>query len=86
MGDARRGYGAAYLRARRAVLAGGPPCAYCGRDADTADHVPPLSEFPDRRMWHGVLVPSCAECNRKRGVVLQQRMRQMHAPRVSRSW
>lgn len=45
-------------------------CFYCGRPADTLDHVPPLSmmDFLDREKRKrddlpAVLVPCCIECN-----------------------
>ena len=47
-----------------------PYCFYCGEDADTQDHVPPLSmvyalgpsEFSEL-----LLVRACADCNRRLG-------------------
>lgn len=55
----RRGYGYHYQQARARLLAGGPPCHWCGRRADTADHWPPKS-------YGGALhdlVPACRRCN-----------------------
>ena len=53
-------YGPAYKRARAALLAGNPPCWWCGRPATTADHEPPLHRSPGP---HLNLVPACAKCN-----------------------
>lgn len=55
-----RGYGAAYRRARAALLAGSPPCHWCGAPATTADHEPPI-QVAGRP--HLQLVPACATCN-----------------------
>ena len=56
-----RGYGAAYQRARQALLADSPACHWCGRPgADTADHLPSLVEAGRP---HLQLVPSCGPCN-----------------------
>jgi len=64
---ARRGYRNPYRRARAVVLADQPLCSYCGRLADTVDHVPPLASAPDPDLWEGQLVPACRECNLHRG-------------------
>ena len=58
--SSHRGYGAAYRRARAALLAGGPPCHWCGAPATTADHEPPI-QVAGRP--HLNLVPACAPCN-----------------------
>lgn len=45
------------------VLPKGGPCAYCGADADTAEHLVPYRYIlgaNDRTEW---LVPACRECN-----------------------
>src|SRR5207244_2359020 len=58
---AERGYGLAYQKAREAVLAGQPPCHWCGAwPATTADHVPSIAEVGRP---HLQLVPACAPCN-----------------------
>lgn len=38
-------------------------CVYCGRLADTRDHVPAKSLFPRPRPSDLITVPSCARCN-----------------------
>lgn len=53
-------YGAVYRRARAALLAGNPPCHWCGKPATTADHEPPVSVAG---AGHLLLVPACAPCN-----------------------
>lgn len=53
-------YGAAYRRARAALLASHPPCHWCGAPATTADHDPPLSVVGEN---HLKLVPACKPCN-----------------------
>lgn len=69
----RRGYGAGYQRARRAILGPSgngnlphdPPCHWrgprCTGVATTGDHDPPLVEVAGYH--HLNLVPSCAPCN-----------------------
>ncbi|MDP9459515.1 MAG: HNH endonuclease [Actinomycetota bacterium] len=55
-----RGYSdPAYQRARARVLADNPTCVYCGRPADTADHVIALAEGGT----HDQLVSCCRSCN-----------------------
>ena len=56
----RRGYSRAYELARTKLLAGNPPCAWCGAPATTADHDPPLAEVGHP---HLNLVPACRRCN-----------------------
>lgn len=68
----RPAYGANYRRARRALLASHPLCAYgCGRPATEADHQPPLA-LHDHRAGSGCcgLVPSCGPCGRAQGAQL----------------
>ena len=62
-GTTARGYGAAYQRARAALLAARPSCWRCGEPATTADHVPPLRSVPNPADWRGVLRPACERCN-----------------------
>jgi hypothetical protein len=38
-------------------------CVYCGRPADTRDHVPAKSFFPEPRPDDLITVPSCKACN-----------------------
>ena len=56
----QRGYGAAYKRARAAILAGNPTCHWCPAPAVTADHEPPISVVGKAHLH---LVPACAKCN-----------------------
>ena len=64
-GTTARGYGAAYQRQRRAVLAGNPRCWHlgCNSPATTTDHVPPLRSVLDPADWRGELRPACAPHN-----------------------
>jgi hypothetical protein len=39
-------------------------CIYCGKHADTRDHIPPKSFFPTPRPSDLITVPSCLACNR----------------------
>ena len=55
----QRGYDATYEQARATVLAGSPPCHWCGAPATTADHDPPMAQAGT----HYRLVPACARCN-----------------------
>jgi ribosomal protein S27AE len=52
-------YGKAYRAARERVLAGNPPCVWCGEPATMADHDPPIAEAG----YHLSLVPACRRCN-----------------------
>lgn len=61
---AQRGYGWRYQQLRKALLAGNPPCWWCGAPATTADHVPSLKEAGH---VHYNLVPACGPCNFGRG-------------------
>jgi hypothetical protein len=67
-------YGARYERIRRQLL--DPPvlCAHCKRrPANTLDHHPPLAmhvHVEGSRCCH--LIPSCADCNREGGHLVQQ--------------
>ena len=61
---AQRGHGADYEHIRRSLL--GLPCHWCGRPADTADYLVPVSmggTLAD-------LVPACHSCNFARGAAL----------------
>ena len=57
-----RAYDAEYRRRRAALLAGGAVCIWCGAEATTADHVPPLKAFAAGQ-WQGELLPACQRCN-----------------------
>jgi hypothetical protein len=64
----RRGHGYEYQRARAALLADGPRCAWgCGRKATTADYAVPWSQGGTL----ADLLPSCAPCNYARGARLR---------------
>ncbi len=41
----------------------GAYCAYCGKEATTRDHVPPISFFPRPRTSELITVPCCTSCN-----------------------
>lgn len=57
---AKSAYSSDYQRARARILASKPKCHWgCGRDATTADHVPPVAEVGP----HLNLVPACSVCN-----------------------
>lgn len=59
-----RAQDAEYRAERERILAGDPPCHWCGAPhADTADHVVPVSAGGGHR---GNLVPACADCNLRR--------------------
>jgi 5-methylcytosine-specific restriction endonuclease McrA len=62
----------------------GQPCHYCGKKADTADHVPALCTFPSPELWDGVLVPACRSCNSSKGN--QDRRRYRNATRPPTRW
>jgi 5-methylcytosine-specific restriction endonuclease McrA len=52
---------------RRGVLKrDGHRCAYCGRPADTVDHVVPLSRGGARTDWFNT-VACCGRCNARKG-------------------
>jgi 5-methylcytosine-specific restriction endonuclease McrA len=54
-------YGWAHQKRAKALY--GQPCVYCGRPADTADHLVPVAlDGSD-----GPLVPACRRCNCKKG-------------------
>ncbi|HUR24018.1 MAG TPA: hypothetical protein VMZ73_09130 [Acidimicrobiales bacterium] len=79
MSSTRRGYGAAYRQARAELLAGSPPCHWCGKPATTADHDPPLESAG---YHHLSLVPACESCNYGR----RNRLLRPHASPPSRAW
>lgn len=61
-----RGYNAEYRHNRRIVLEeSNYACRWCGRYANTVDHVIPLSRGGSNDV--GNLVASCAYCNSRRG-------------------
>ena len=41
------------------------PCIYCGKGADTRDHIPPKSFFAVPRPSDLITVPSCTACNHR---------------------
>jgi len=55
----------AYLKARKQILTGNPPCHWCGKPATEADHLIEHdrggTDTPEN------LVPSCKPCNSRRG-------------------
>lgn len=53
-------YDRRYQQARAALLANRPPCHWCGAEATTADHEPPIEIVGYN---HLQLVPACARCN-----------------------
>lgn len=74
---ARRGYGWAYQKARRELLATATVCAWCGRgprpgDPLTADHLVPLAHGGG---IEGNLVAAHRSCNSARGAALSSRRR-----------
>lgn len=62
-----------YARNRKLLLADNPPCTYCGRLADTADHILPhvLGGSDDLSN----LTPACRSCNSSRGAKLGNKLR-----------
>jgi 5-methylcytosine-specific restriction endonuclease McrA len=62
---ARQTYDAAYQRNRAIVLAGDPPCRWCGAPADTADHLVPVARGGTNEIAN--LAPACEQCNKRRG-------------------
>ncbi len=64
-------YGHHHVRARAALLADNPPCAYCGDVATVADHQPPVS-MHEHLEGSGccVYVPSCGRCSSMQGGML----------------
>jgi 5-methylcytosine-specific restriction endonuclease McrA len=71
----------AYRRARTAMLAAGLPCWYCGRRADTVDHVQPVSRGGTNAAAN--LRPACRSCNSRRG---NRPARRIIVTRQSRPW
>ena len=65
---AQRGYDATYQKHRRLILSHHPPCVYCGRRADTVDHVIALASGGTNELSN--LVAACGECNASRGAKL----------------
>jgi len=62
-----------YARNRRILLADNPPCTYCGRLADTADHIMPHALGGSNDLSN--LTPACRSCNSSRGAKLGNRLR-----------
>jgi len=61
-----RAQDAEYARVRAEVLAGDPPCHWCGApDADTADHLIPVARGGSHARSN--MVAACATCNSSRG-------------------
>src|ERR1700722_519823 len=58
----------------------GRKCHWCGRDADTVDHV--LARCLGGGHELGNLVPSCRGCNFRRGAEIGNRLRSARARRV----
>ena len=62
---------AEFKRNRRALLAGQPPCHWCGiREATTADHLLEVDRWPDNTPGINALtnlVAACKQCNSSRG-------------------
>jgi 5-methylcytosine-specific restriction endonuclease McrA len=79
-----QGRGWEYQKARKRLLSGSPRCVWCReRPATTADHVPPLGDFPPG-MWAGELVPACMKCNSGRGAAMTNK--RTGQPKHSRKW
>jgi hypothetical protein len=66
-----------YARNRRLLLADNPPCTYCGRLADTADHIHPYALGGSNDLSN--LTPACRSCNSSRGAKLGNQLRAMKA-------
>lgn len=49
---------------RNEILAGSPPCIYCGDTANTVDHFPPRITFALKQRPKGLEFPACDACNR----------------------
>lgn len=50
-------------RSRSQIRAGEPRCIYCESPVETAEHMPPLSLFKERRRPHGLEFGTCYACN-----------------------
>ncbi len=50
-------------RAHAELLGRFPWCIYCGANADTIDHVPPVMMFRGKQRPKGLQFPSCKACN-----------------------
>lgn len=59
------GYSKQYRENRLRVLAGNPTCHYCGRPADTVDHLVEKDAGGGDEMDN--LVPACKRCNSRKG-------------------
>ena len=72
-------YGYRYNQLRPAVLErDGYVCPYCGRPADTVDHVIPVALGGTDTLDN--LVAACKRCNSRKGTILGNKMR-AHARR-----
>ena len=60
-----------YQRNRKRLLADQPPCAWCGKQATTADHLVEVDRGGSNQADN--LVPACSACNSKRGSIYQAR-------------
>jgi hypothetical protein len=57
------GQATARRRAHAAILEKSPFCIYCGANARTIEHMPPIQMFRLRDRPKGLEFPSCKECN-----------------------
>jgi len=48
---------------RKAILAGEPECIYCGEQATTVEHMPPVAMFKGKHRLSGFEFASCLQCN-----------------------
>jgi 5-methylcytosine-specific restriction endonuclease McrA len=75
-----RGYNAEWGRVRRVILErDGHRCHWCGKHADTVDHVRPLT-IGGERLDPTNLVAACRSCNSRRGAIVSNRRRSALAP------
>ena len=54
-----------YKRNRAIIMQGKPSCNYCGKPADTVDHIVALMNGGDHSLDN--LTPCCARCNNLKG-------------------
>lgn len=59
-----RAQDAEYARNRKVVLAGDPPCHWCGAPATTADHLLAVARGGTNALAN--LAPACSSCNSSR--------------------
>ena len=62
----RRGYDKAWRTLRAQILATNAQCHWCGGQADTVDHLVPISVDPTLRLEPSNCVPACRSCNSRR--------------------